>query len=76
MVVTVRVDFDDSRNLDNMVYENIRREGVLECYNKIVEDPDNISGDMAIILHVDGADIVAKCTYADSHRDDKAIEMF
>jgi len=76
MTVTVRIDFADPAGTDEAVYSHLRRQAVLDCYSRFAGDKNNAIDDMAIILHVDGADIEMMCSYADKHKEASAIEFF
>ncbi|MFD2235018.1 hypothetical protein [Phaeospirillum tilakii] len=55
--------------------EQIGRQVVLDLYNKIADDMSSAGDDVAIILHVSGADIAARCNHI-NRNNENAIELF
>lgn len=74
-LVTVRIDYNDSSFGCSKLQEQIGRQVVLDLYNKIADDMSSAGDDIAIILHVSGADIAARCSHL-NRNNENAIELF
>ncbi|MEO0034121.1 MAG: hypothetical protein RLZZ501_144 [Pseudomonadota bacterium] len=74
-LVTVRIDYDDSTYGCSKLKDQIGRQVVLDLYNKIADEMSSADDDMAVILHVSGADIAARCSHM-NRNNENAIELF
>jgi hypothetical protein len=54
----------------------MHRAVILDFFDEITSQPDNIVNDLAIILHVDRADIGVVCAHFSMVREQNAIELF
>jgi hypothetical protein len=76
MIVTVRVDFSDHYTDRECAFSCLKRSMIVNYFDEISKDQDNIHDDMALILRVDGADIGVVCTHFSNIREQNAIELF
>jgi len=76
MRVTIRMDFMDPALSCDAVFSNMRRAAVIECFEKLSQDKENDTDDMALILQVDGADIAVKCAHIEMMGASHDVELF
>ena len=73
--VTVRIDYDDQRHASDDLDGVVGRRYLLDLFDSIRDDLAPVAGEVAVILHVSGADIAACCAHA--HREAASdIELF
>ena len=76
MTVTVRVDYTEDPKKWDSAASCMHRAVILDFFDKITNNNDNIIDDMALILHVDHADIGVVCAHFSMVREQNAIELF
>lgn len=74
----VRIDFNDHPAAASGTFDALSRAEVIDFYNAVTHDPENLTEDMAIILHVDGVDVAYICPKHNEDRNnaDNECELF
>jgi len=76
MAATVRVDFTDLAGGDCSVHSKLRRTSVIHFFEKMATERDNEIADLALILHVDGADVAVVCAHHAARHAASSVELF
>jgi hypothetical protein len=76
MAITVRADFFEKPSVCDELYPALSRASLINFYDGLVADPVNHIDDMALILHVDGADVAVRCSHIANDRTASDIELF
>lgn len=75
-LVTVKIDFDEGDYSGRRIDGAIARAVILELYESIIADFSEEDSDIAIILHVSGADIAVICRHSLVGSRPSDIELF
>jgi len=75
-LVTVKIDFDEGDYSGRRVDGAIARAVILQLYESIIDDFSEEDNDIAIILHVSGADIAVICNHSLAGSSPSDIELF
>jgi hypothetical protein len=76
MTVTVRIDFNEDPKKCDSAVSCMHRAVILDFYDEIAKNPANKFNDMALILHIDRADIAVVCTHFSNMQEANAVEFF